>query len=41
MWIVYNKQDSPILGWEVATEEEARELCRENPELRYCWFGKR
>ena len=41
MWIVYNRQDSPRHGWEVPTEAEAIEMCKENPELRYCWFGKR
>ena len=40
MWIVYNKKELPKYGWEVPTEAEAIELCKENSELTYCWFGK-
>ena len=40
MWIVYNKADSAIHGFEVASETEAIEICNENSELTYCYFGK-
>ena len=37
MWVVYYKEDSPYVGWEVSTEEEAIEECREDENLRYCY----
>lgn len=40
MWIVYNKSDSATCGFEVASETEAIEICRENPEYRYCYMGR-
>ena len=35
MWIVYHHEDSWQCGWEVPTEREAVEYCKENPEYRY------
>ena len=37
MWIVYNKADSYLTGFEVPTESEAIEYCEENPEYRYVY----
>ena len=35
MWVVYNKQDSWQCGFEVPTEQEAYEYCKENAEYTY------
>lgn len=35
MWVVYNKQDSWQCGFEVPTEQEAYEYCKENTEYTY------
>ena len=37
MWYVYNKQDSWECGWEVETEDEAIQQCKEDEELTYCY----
>lgn len=37
MWIVYNKH----CGFEVPTESEAIEWCKEHRDYKYYWMGKR
>lgn len=41
MWIVYHRSDSPDVGWEMPTENEAKEYCEEHPECRYIWVDVR
>lgn len=37
MWIVYRKYDSWECGFEVPTEKEAIEYCKEEEEYRYIY----
>ena len=37
MWMVFNKQDSWMCGYSVATEGEALEICREDEEMDCCY----
>ena len=39
-WVVYNKQDSWEVGFEVPTEKEAIEYCNNNPEYTYIYVGE-
>ena len=41
MWIVYKKEAPARKGFEVPTEAEAMEFCRDNPGYTYCYMGRR
>lgn len=39
MWIVFNRHDSWECGYSVSSESEARDICKENEKLDYCYVG--
>ena len=40
MWIVYNREDSWECGFEVKTETDAIDYCRQYQNYTYIWVGE-
>lgn len=39
MWIVFNREDNWEQGYSVANETEAREICKADREMTFCYVG--
>ena len=39
MWIVFNKEDYWTEGYSVSSENEAKEICKADSDMTYCYIG--